>query len=151
MLKDSTAFLLTQAMMDVMKSGGTASDVSIGEMPIAGKTGTTSDDRDIWLAGYSPYYTCSVWGGYDNHDTLPSGDIYHTYHKKLWTAIMSRIHENLPVKQFEQPDSVETAYVCKNPGCSPLMVSATRIRAVLWLTLNILPGELHQPKAVMYM
>lgn len=115
-LKDSTAFLLTQAMMDVMKSGGTASDVSIGEMPIAGKTGTTSDDRDIWLAGYSPYYTCTVWGGYDNHDTLPSGDIYHTYHKKLWTAIMSRIHENLPVKQFEKPDSVETAYVCKKSG-----------------------------------
>ena len=39
-LKDSTAFLLTQAMMDVVKAGGTASDVSLGEMPIAGKTGT---------------------------------------------------------------------------------------------------------------
>ncbi|MDA6987131.1 hypothetical protein OSM86_24555, partial [Escherichia coli] len=65
---------------------------------------------------YSPYYTCTVWGGYDNHDTLPSGDLYHTYHKKLWTAIMSRIHENLPVRQFEQPDSVETAYVCKKSG-----------------------------------
>lgn len=115
-LKDSTAFLLTQAMMDVVKAGGTASDVSLGEMPIAGKTGTTSDDRDIWFAAYSPYYTCTVWGGYDNHDTLPSGDLYHTYHKKLWTAIMSRIHENLPVRQFEQPDSVETAYVCKKSG-----------------------------------
>ena len=115
-LKDSTAFLLTQAMMDVVKAGGTASDVSLGEMPIAGKTGTTSDDRDIWFAAYSPYYTCTVWGGYDNHDTLPSGDLYHTYHKKLWTAIMSRIHENLSVRQFEQPDSVETAYVCKKSG-----------------------------------
>lgn len=63
------------------KASGTASDVSLGEMPIAGKTGTTSDDRDIWFAAYSPYYTCTVWGGYDNHDTLPSGDLYHTYHK----------------------------------------------------------------------
>lgn len=75
------------------------------------KTGTTSDDRDIWFAAYSPYYTCTVWGGYDNHDTLPSGDLYHTYHKKLWTAIMSRIHENLPVRQFEQPDQ------CRNCLC----------------------------------
>lgn len=115
-LKDSTAFLLTQAMTDVVKPGGTASDISLGDMPLAGKTGTTSDSRDIWFAGYTPYYTCSVWGGYDNHDILPDGDIYHTYHKKLWSSIMERVHQGLAVKQFEQPDSIETAYVCKKSG-----------------------------------
>lgn len=115
-LSEDTAFLLTQAMTDVVKPGGTASDISLGEMPIAGKTGTTSDYRDIWFSGYTPYYTCSVWGGYDNHDILPSEDTCHTYHKTLWKAIMERIHTDLPVKQFEKPDSIETAYVCKKSG-----------------------------------
>lgn len=115
-LKETTAFLLTQAMTDVVKPGGTASDISLGDMPVAGKTGTTSDSRDIWFAGYTPYYTCSVWGGYDNHDILPDGDIYHTYHKKLWNSIMQRIHADLPVKEFSQPDNIVTAYVCKKSG-----------------------------------
>lgn len=115
-IKESTAFLLTEAMKDVVSEAGTASDITLGDMPVAGKTGTTSDYRDIWFAGYSPYYTCSVWGGYDNHDILPSTDTYHTYHKKLWNAIMQRIHQNLEVKQFEKPADIRTAYVCKKSG-----------------------------------
>ena len=115
-IKDSTAFLLTQAMIDVVSPGGTATDISLGDMPVAGKTGTTSDYRDIWFSGYTPYYTCSVWGGYDNHDILPDGGLNHSYHKKLWNAIMNRIHEDLPIKEFEKPDNIETAYVCKKSG-----------------------------------
>ena len=84
--------------MDVVKAGGTASDVSLGEMPIAGKTGTTSDDRDIWFAAYSPYYTCTVWGGYDNHDTLPSGDLYQHVSQKT----VDCDHESHPRKSSGQ-------------------------------------------------
>lgn len=114
-LKDSTSFLLTSAMQDVVTSG-TGTGIDLGEMPVAGKTGTTSDYRDIWFSGYTPYYTCSVWGGYDNHDMLPDGDIFHSYHKKLWNSIMTRIHKNLPVKEFQKPDDIETASVCKKSG-----------------------------------
>lgn len=114
-LKDSTAFLLTNAMQDVITSG-TATSIDLGQMPVAGKTGTTSDYRDVWFSGYTPYYTCSVWGGYDNHEILPDGDNYHSYHKTLWNSIMTRIHANLPVKEFTKPDSIETAVVCKKSG-----------------------------------
>ena len=114
-LKDSTAFLLTNAMQDVI-STGTGTGIDLGKMPVAGKTGTTSDYRDIWFSGYTPYYTCSVWGGYDNHDILPSEGIYHSYHKTLWNSIMTRIHANLPVKEFTKPDDIETAVVCKKSG-----------------------------------
>jgi penicillin-binding protein 1A len=115
-LKETTAFLLTSAMEDVI-SEGTGTGIDLGDMAVAGKTGTTSDYRDIWFSGYTPYYTCSVWGGYDNHDILPSSGIYHSYHKKLWNAIMTRIHENLPVvKEFEQPDGIVKATVCKKSG-----------------------------------
>lgn len=114
-LKESTAFLLTDAMKDVVTEG-TGTMINLGSMPVAGKTGTTSDYKDIWFAGYTPYYTCSVWGGYDNNDDLPSGDLYHTYHKVLWNSIMNRIHAELPVKDFEQPEDVITATVCKKSG-----------------------------------
>lgn len=114
-LKDSTAFLLTSAMQDVITSG-TGTGIHMGKMPVAGKTGTTSDYRDIWFSGYTPYYTCSVWGGYDNHEILPSADNYHSYHKTLWNSIMTRIHADLPVKEFSKPDDIEKASVCKKSG-----------------------------------
>ena len=90
-IKDTTAFLLTSAMQDVV-TRGTASGINLGEMAVAGKTGTTDDYRNIWFVGYTPYYTCGIWGGYDNNDELPEGDIYHTYSKVLWNSIMTRIH-----------------------------------------------------------
>lgn len=114
-LKESTAYLLTSAMQDVVTSG-TGTAIDLGDMPVAGKTGTTSSYKDIWFSGYTPYYTCSVWGGYDNNDDLPNSDIYHTYHKTLWNAIMNRVHASLRVKQFEKPDNIETAQVCKKSG-----------------------------------
>ena len=97
-LKEGNAWLLTSAMKDVVTKG-TGTLISLGDMPVAGKTGTTSDYKDIWFSGYTPYYTCTIWGGYDNNDDLPTvdGDTYHTYHKILWNAIMNRIHQNLPV------------------------------------------------------
>lgn len=115
-IKESTAFLLTDAMQDVV-SYGTGSDLALGSMPVAGKTGTTSNYVDLWFTGYTPYYTASVWGGYDNSDPLPNGDTYHTYNRKLWSSIMGRIHKKLPVKSFDGPgkDIIEKK-ICSKSG-----------------------------------
>ena len=64
-IKETTAWLLTDAMVDVVTSG-TGASVNFGNMAIAGKTGTTSDYNDVWFSGYTPYHTASVWTGYDN-------------------------------------------------------------------------------------
>lgn len=114
-LKESTAFLLTSAMEDVVTKG-TGTLINLGAMPVAGKTGTTDDSRSIWFAGYTPYYTCAVWGGYDNNDILPEGDTYRNYHKTLWNSIMSRIHQDLPVTDFSMPSDIVTASVCRKSG-----------------------------------
>ncbi len=113
-LKKSTAWLLTSAMEDVVSSPyGTAyGTVSAAGQPVAGKTGTTSSYKDIWFVGYTPYYTCSVWGGYDNNQSLPDGSLWHSYSRVLWTAVMERIHANLPVKAFEQPESIVEVTLC---------------------------------------
>jgi penicillin-binding protein 1A len=113
-LSSSTASLLTDAMQDVVTSpDGTAfGAISAGSCPVAGKTGTTSNYKDIWFVGYTPYYTCSIWGGYDNNESLPDQSTCHTYNKVLWTAIMTRIHESLPSASFEVSEDVNSVTLC---------------------------------------
>ena len=65
-IKESTAYMLTSAMQDVVKYG-TGTQLQLSNMPVAGKTGTTDAYNDLWFAGYTPYYTCAVWSGYDNN------------------------------------------------------------------------------------
>lgn len=109
-LKDSTAYLLTSAMEDVVNAG-TGTGVKFEGMPIAGKTGTTSNSYDIWFVGYTPYYTAGIWGGYDVNITINS-----SFHKTLWKNIMSRVHSGLDYKEFKIPDNIETATICTKSG-----------------------------------
>lgn len=116
-IKETTAFLLTDAMVDVVTSG-TGGSVNFGNMAIAGKTGTTSDYNDVWFAGYTPYYTATTWAGYDNNVKL-TGDEKNLA-KRLWRAVMSRIHEDLPSESFPVPSSIVTATVCSRSGKLPI-------------------------------
>ncbi len=112
-LKSSTAWLLTNAMEDVVTKG-TGTSVNFGNMAIAGKTGTTTKNRDALFAGFTPYYTCVVWGGYDDNTPQDGGTT--SYPKAIWRAVMQRLHENLEYKDFIMPDDITTATVCKKSG-----------------------------------
>ncbi len=112
-LKESTAYLLTSAMEDVVNVG-TGGAVNFGNMPIAGKTGTTTKNRDVLFAGFTPYYTCTVWCGYD--DNSPQEGALTANPKTLWKNIMGRLHENLEYKEFTRPEGIVTADVCKKSG-----------------------------------
>ena len=101
--RESTAYLLTSALESVVNDeGGT------------GKTGTTSATRDVWFAGFTPYYTCAVWAGYDTNEFLE--DDCKSFHKTLWKKVMSRIHEDLPHVDFEMPSTVKEATICTSSG-----------------------------------
>ena len=115
-IKDSTAFLLTSAMEDVVTKG-TGTACQLDNMTVAGKTGTTEDYNDLWFVGYTPYYTCTVWSGYDNNEKIPEDA--RNFHKTLWQKVMSRIHEGLENKDFEMPSSVEKASICSETGLLP--------------------------------
>lgn len=116
-MKETTAYLLTDAMEDVVTSG-TGGSVNFGGTAIAGKTGTTSDYNDVWFAGYTTYYTATTWTGFDNNVKL-SGD-EKNLSKKLWRLVMARIHENLPGTSFSVPSGIVTATVCSKSGKLPI-------------------------------
>ena len=112
-LKETTAFLLTDAMQDVV-TVGTGGAVNFGNMSIAGKTGTTTSNRDVLFSGYTPYFTCTVWCGYD--DNTPQEGALTSNPKTLWNRIMGRIHEGKENIGFTQPAGIVTAAVCKKSG-----------------------------------
>lgn len=118
-ISTENAALLTNAMQDVLTYGtGTAARIS--NMAVAGKTGTTSDYNDIWFVGYTPYYTASIWSGYDENKSqtraATGNSNANSYHKKLWASIMTRIHEDLPYKSFELPNTLVQVEVCSKSG-----------------------------------
>ena len=116
-LKETTAFLLTSAMEDTVTKG-TGTSARFNGMSIAGKTGTTSDSKDVVFAGYTPYYTGVTWVGYDYPNEL--NDSEQSLAKKLWKLVMEEVHKELPNKTFAIPIDIEQAEVCSQSGKLPI-------------------------------
>lgn len=112
-IQETTAALLTNAMIDVVTKG-TGTKAKLSNMPVSGKTGTTSDNKDIWFSAYTPYLTCSVWGGYDTNKDLNEHDT--SWHLVLWHNIMERIHAGLPTVEFTLPPTIEQKSICPTSG-----------------------------------
>lgn len=116
-LKESTAFLLTDAMVDVV-THGTGGGTALKNIAVAGKTGTASDDYDAWWAAYTPYYTATSWVGYDHNVDMSSTE--KRLAKGLWHSVMTQVHEDLPAKTFNTPSGIVTATICKKSGKLPI-------------------------------
>ena len=113
-MKDTTSYLLTDAMVDVVDYGtGTAARLRNVDMPTAGKTGTTTATKDLWFAGYTPYYAAAVWMGYDDPQKMA---YVRSYHKTIWRDVMEIAHEELPRKEFNKPGSITSALICTESG-----------------------------------
>ena len=122
-IKSSSAALLTNAMEDVVSSDSsyyyqygitpTGTLCQVDSMTLAGKSGTTISGSDVWFIGYSPYYTCGIWSGYDDSKVLSNGT---EYHKTIWQKIMARIHTDLDNKDFVFTDELESAKICSKSG-----------------------------------
>lgn len=122
-IKSSSAALLTSAMEDVISSDSsyyyqygitpTGTLCQVDSMTLAGKSGTTTSGSDVWFIGYSPYYTCGIWSGYDDSKVLSTGT---EYHKTIWQKIMARIHTDLDNKDFVFTDELESAKICSKSG-----------------------------------
>lgn len=110
------AYILKELLTEPVKGNyGTATYCAISGIDVAAKTGTTDENYDRWLCGFTPYYTGVSWFGYDQNETIlyngkknPAGI--------LWANIMARVHSTLKNATFEKPTSVMTAIVCSKTG-----------------------------------
>ncbi len=96
--KQNAARMTTDVLKGVLING-TGKGLGLGDMPCAGKTGTTNDSKDGWFVGFTRYYTTSVWVGYDMPKTLDNLQGA-TYPGTIWKNFMTGIHEGLPVLEF---------------------------------------------------
>lgn len=117
------ALLVTQILQRVITEG-TGKNANIGR-PAAGKTGTTSDFRDAWFAGYTPELVTVVWMG-NQENNKPMNPINNTavtggaFPAKVWKEFMSEALKDKPISQFEVPgDSLTEVQICKDSGMLP--------------------------------
>ncbi|MBR1772669.1 MAG: transglycosylase domain-containing protein [Eubacterium sp.] len=118
MCKETTAWQLIDGMKGVVTSGtGTRANMTSG-VKCAGKTGTTSNSYDLWFCGMTPYYTSSIWFGYDSNVTINTNN-----HKVMWRDINDKVallEEQDTSADWEQPEGLTKATVCKITGLKPI-------------------------------
>lgn len=107
--------ILTQPVVgtDPLVTAGTC---KVAGIETAAKTGTTDDDYDRWLCGFTPYYTAAIWYGFDQPESIPLG---YNPGSHVFKRVMNKIHEELPDKNFDVPDNIVRVAVCKDSGLLP--------------------------------
>lgn len=99
-------FVMNSLMRDVIKLG-TATDARVlGRSDLAGKTGTTNDQRDAWFNGFTPTHVASAWVGFDNFKPLGHYETGGVAALPMWIEYMRTALKNTPVSSFEPPDDV---------------------------------------------
>jgi len=97
--KANTAWTISY-MLNIAATYGTGSESYLGNMPHAGKTGSSSDYCDRWFVGFTPYYVAAVWTGYDTPSRMyVSGNPA----AQIWKKIMYSLNDGLPYKDFKTP------------------------------------------------
>ena len=114
-MSPEAAYVVKEVLTETVKTG-TSTTCKIDNMDVATKTGTTNNDYDRWLCGFTPYYTATVWYGHDTNATVKGWDLNPA--SQIWTAVMKRLHEGLEPKTFYEtkPEGVVETVVCKKSG-----------------------------------
>lgn len=102
LILDPEAVAQLNSMMQTVVTSGTATRAAIGR-PVAGKTGTTDSERDIWFVGYVPQLSTAIWIGNDKYEYLGAGATGGTTVAPVWADYMSQALKDVPVEPFPKP------------------------------------------------
>lgn len=117
-MSKAAAYVVKEVLTQPVKTG-TSTACSISGMSTAAKTGTTNDDYDRWLCGFTPYYTAATWYGFDENETVTGWSLSPA--TQIWASVMKQAHSGLAGKTFAEsrPDGVVTATICRDSGLLP--------------------------------
>ena len=146
--KESTAYMLVDMMKDVVEKG-TGTRAKIDGLTVAGKTGTNDDYTSAYFAGFTGYYTASLWIGHDRYsEKLASGSTGGNSAAPLWQAFMSEIHEGLNDKPIIDASPIDIGLVqvtiCPISGklaTDACMLDEHNPPITDWCAVDDIPGE----------
>lgn len=141
-MKESTAYMVNSSLVSVCgESGGTGSRAKLSGRPTAGKTGTTTDRKDYWFAGYTPQYACVVWMGYDQPKQINSIKSAGGSCGPVFKAIMEYAHQGLAVKDFNKPSDVVSVTIDTKSGLLPSELTPAEYQRSELFTTSTVPKE----------
>ena len=110
------SYIVYDMLKDQVESGS-AKPAKFGNIPVAGKTGTTTGDKDYLFAGLTPYYSAAIWIGYDKPREMRTSS--GTVTSPIFGKIMGLAHKDLQYKEVEQPSGIIKIAVCMDSGLKP--------------------------------
>ena len=109
-------FLMYSMMQDVIKQGTATKARALGRKDIAGKTGTTNDQRDAWFNGFNEHLVANAWVGFDDNGKLGRGEVGGKAALPAWIDFMRVALADLPDKEPDIPADIVTVRVDPNTG-----------------------------------
>ncbi len=144
-MDEESSYIMVKLMQRVTTLG---TGSSIGKAwpgwQVFGKTGTSESKRDVYFAGGTAYYAAASWFGYDNNQVLARNQT--DYARSLWNKAMKALHQNLEIKEFVQPESVEQWQYCVASG--QLATNACPATDTGWYKKTNKPGPCEQHAGV---
>ena len=141
---EQNAYLIKDVLTSVVNGApgysGTAPYCKISGIDVAAKTGTSSNDEDRWLCGFTNYYTAATWYGYDSKEEVkisglnPAG--------RIWDAVMTELHTDKPKTSFEKPSGVVSVKICSQTGLKA--TSSCKSTYTEYFTEDNIPDECDQ-------
>ncbi len=114
-MKESTAWLLTNVLQENVKSGSAKeANFETNEIAVAGVTGTNEKKSGVWFEGYTPYYTAGIWSGEDENKKVEVSG----YHIRIWKKVMMQVHAYSKHSQgkFKKPANIVKKKICTASG-----------------------------------
>lgn len=115
-ISPQTAYLVRSMMKDVVRRGTGRRAMSLGRSDLAGKTGTTNDQRDAWFSGYNSEIVTTVWVGFDDHRTLGKGELGGSAALPIWVDYMGTALTDIPEDKDAMPVGLTRVWVDANSG-----------------------------------
>ncbi len=137
-ISKETATIMNRIMQTVVKPGGTGSGQGVSNFTTYMKTGTTSDVKDKWACGGTPYYVAAVWLGYDIQEEILGISSAVNPAAKIWSTVMNKVHSGLAEKEFQYAPTVVTRAYCTKTGL--LASDSCASKGTGYYQANKLPG-----------
>jgi penicillin-binding protein 1A len=115
-ISEQNAYLIRSMMMDVVRRGTGARAMELGRSDLAGKTGTTNEQRDAWFSGYNDHLVTTVWVGFDGHEPLGRQEVGGRAALPIWMAFMGVALRDIEDHPPRMPEGLAQARIDPDTG-----------------------------------